>query len=147
MGDEDDYTLGIDEEDLDEGLLQFAPPVAIYPAGPDGYGDPHPPTGGFAVEPRALVQASRSYDDLADSFSAARPLIAKGYGKAWLFGMADTLYTAGTLHMKVNGTLYKGTQDGEFMMTNIANGLVEVANRYAGTDSVTGAAFKNLDIR
>lgn len=146
MGDDDEYTLGIDEDDLNEGLLQFAPPTRIYPAGPDGYGEPNPPAGGFAVQPRALVQASHSYDDIANSFSAARPLIAEGYGKAWLFGMADTLYTAGRLHMAVNGILYKGTQDGEFMMTNIGNGLVEVANRYSGTDTVAGEAFKNLDI-
>lgn len=147
MGDEDDYSLGIEEDDLDEGLLQVQPPTAIYPEGPAGYGDEHPPSGGFAVEPRALVQASHTYDDIADSFSAARPLIAEGYGKPWIFGMADTLYTAGRLHMASNDILYRGTQDGEFMMTNIANGLVEVANRYAGTDTVSGQAFKNLDLR
>lgn len=146
MGDEDDYTLGIEEEDLTEGHLQIAPPTTLYPSGPDGYGDPHTPPGGFAVEPKALVQASHTYDDLATSLSKARTLIAEGYGKPWIFGMADTLYTAGRMHMSVNKILYTGTQDGEFMMTNIANGLVEVANRYAGTDSVAGNAFKNLDL-
>lgn len=146
MGDEDDYTLGIEEDDLDEGLLQFAPPTVLYPEGPEGYGEARAPAGGFSVEPQALVTAAATYDDLAASLAAARPLIAEGYGKPWIFGMADTLYTAGTMHMKVNGLLYKGTQDGQFMMTNIANGLVETANRYAGTDTVTGQAFKNLEI-
>lgn len=146
MADEDDYNFHEDEDDTDDGIFTIQPGEVLYPAPPDGYGEQHPPAGGFSMAPAALITASEHFDAQAEGLASARSLIETGYGKVWIFGMADTLYTAGSMHMDVNRTLYRATQDGEYMLTQIANGLVEVANKTEGTDVVTGAAFKRLDI-
>lgn len=149
MVDDDDYNLNEDGHDPDAGLLTIQPPATLWPADPPGYGEPHPPPGGwgeFSMAPRRLIEAAGHFDAEAADLASARNLIAAGYGKPWIFGMADTLYTAGGIHQDINAVLYKATQDGEYLLGQIANGLVETANDTVGTDQTAGANFKNLDI-
>ncbi|HWJ08729.1 MAG TPA: hypothetical protein VNS46_05090 [Nocardioides sp.] len=148
MVDDDDYNFEGDNS-FSGGHFQVQPPTVLYPADPKGYGEEHPPPGGWgelAMAPRRLIEAAHHFDAEASDLATARELIAVGYGKPWIFGAADTLYTAGGIHQDINEVLYRATQDGQYILGQIANGLVETANDTVGTDQTAGANFKNLDI-
>ena len=149
MVDDDEYNFEGDNS-FSGGHFQVRPPTVLYPEPPQGYGEEHPPPGGwgdrFEMAPARLIEASHHFDAEASDLATARPRIAVGYGKPWIFGITDTLYTVGSMHEDINRVLYRATQDGQYILTQIANGLVETANDAVGTDQTVGDNFKNLDI-
>jgi hypothetical protein len=112
---------------------------------PDGHGDPHAPAGGFSVQAQDLVSASLMWDEISSALVNARNLMVSGGGYPGIFGRADTFYTAGRLHMNFNNSITRAAHDGSILTTYIANGLVEVANEFSGTDASQAQTFQNLE--
>lgn len=125
----------------------FVPPRPAQPDHPRGYGDPRPPGGPggrFSVEAQHLVTASAAWEDLSSALGRVWEDLAEGWGYPSLFGFADTLYAAGTLHMQVNRVLVDGAADGQAVTRTVARGLVEAANDFSGTDQTVGENFLPL---
>lgn len=117
------------------------------PDNPPGYGEPHPPGGGFSVEAQDLITASEAWKDLSSALKEVWTAAQEGWGYPGLFGMQDTLYTAGRLHQEINRVLVNAAADGHWITDNLASGLVEVANDFSGTDTTVGQNFQPLKER
>lgn len=128
----------------------FVPPQWNPPENPDGYGTPHPPggaSGGFSVEAGQLIDASHAWHQLSTTLKEVWNRAQEGWGYPGLFGMQDTLYTAGRLHQQINQTLVNGAADGHWITQTVADGLVETANDFSGTDTTVGQNFRPLEER
>jgi hypothetical protein len=90
----------------------WAPPQIPDPEPPRGYGEPRPPGGGFAVEATDLVNAASAWDGVSAALKKAWNAAQEGWAYPGLFGMHDTLYTAGRLHMLVNQVVVNGAPTG-----------------------------------
>lgn len=125
----------------------FVPPQWNPPDNPGGYGTPHPPGGGFSVEAQQLITASQSWHRLSTTLKQVWDQAQEGWGYPGLFGMQDTLYTAGRLHQEINRILVDGAADGHWITQTIADGLVEAANDFSNTDTTVGQNFRPLEER
>ncbi|AIY17828.1 hypothetical protein GUY44_20180 [Pimelobacter simplex] len=128
----------------------FVPPQWNPPDDPPGYGEPHPPggpNGEFSAEIQDLVTASVAWDGLSAALQKVWGYASEGWGYPGLFGMQDTLYTAGRLHQTINEVLVNGAADGHWITQTLANGLVETANDLSGTDTTQGENFRKLKER
>ncbi|WP_110180999.1 hypothetical protein [Nocardioides solisilvae] len=125
----------------------FLPPQKPEVGAPGGHGQAHAPRGGYAVEAQDLVNAAGAWDDVSKALSKAWNLTQEGWGYPGLFGMHDTLFTAGRLHMLANRIVVNACGDGAAITGLLADGLVETANDYSGTDTSQGTPFRTLERR
>lgn len=123
------------------------PPDWNEPDLPEGHGEPRPPKGGFKVEAKDLVQAAAVWDEVSAALKTVWDKAQVGWGYPGIFGAADALMTAGTMHMDINEILVNAAADGHFVTAAIADGLIEVANDYSDTDKVAGDNFRTLQDR
>ncbi|MCW2834405.1 MAG: hypothetical protein JWN68_2358 [Nocardioides sp.] len=114
---------------------------------PPGHGDPHPPSGGFSADAASLITVANCWDDMSEALKSAWDSAIKGWGYPTIFGMQDTLYVAGRLHMEINKTVVNALADGAAITSLLADGLVETANDFSKTDASQGAAFRTLEAR
>jgi hypothetical protein len=113
-----------------------------------GYGQPHPPAGGeFSAEARTLITTADAWDGVATTLKDVWGLTNTGAGWWMLFGAHDTLYTAGRMHASINDIIVDAAQDGYVVTTGLADGLVETANDYEGTETTVGANFRAIERR
>ncbi|MXG91158.1 hypothetical protein [Nocardioides flavescens] len=120
------------------------PPDWNVPENPTGYGEPHPPSGGFSVDAKELLDASKVWDDVAGTLKTVWDGIQEGWGYPGLFGKYDMLQVSGTLHMHLNQALVNAAADGHWITQGLADGLVEVANDFEDTDTTQGENFRSL---
>lgn len=125
----------------------FAPPTRPDYNVPRGHGTEHPPAGGYSVKAQDLITASHAWDALSDDLKKSWDLAAAGWGYPSIFGMHDTLYTAGSLAMEVNRVIVNACSDGAAITSLLADGLVETANDYSNTDATQGAPYRTLESR
>ncbi|GAA3685413.1 hypothetical protein GCM10022237_49840 [Nocardioides ginsengisoli] len=128
----------------------FVPPEWKAPDDPPGYGTPHPPGGAhgqFSADVQELVTAAGSWEALSKALQTVWGYASEGWGYPWLFGMQDTLYTAGRLHQTINAVMVNGAADGHWITQTLANGLIETANDLSGTDTTQGENFRKLKDR
>lgn len=125
----------------------WAPPAWNPPENPPGYGDSRQPSGGYSVEAQDLINAAAAWDDVSSALKKAWELTQEGWAQPGLFGMHDTLYVNGRLHMLVNRVIVNACADGRFITAQLADGLVETANDYSNTDTTQGANFRPYDDR
>ena len=125
----------------------FPPPQDPEVDVPPGHGEEHPPSGGYSVQAQDLVAASHAWDDLSTALGSAVPLASEGWGYPGIFGMHDTLFVSGRLHMHINKVLVNACSDGKAITRLLADGLVETANDYSGTDASQGEPFRQLTAR
>lgn len=122
----------------------FLPPQPPDVGAPAGHGDPHPPAGGFSVEAQDLVTAASAWDGVSGALNKAWQATQEGWGYPGIFGMHDTLFTAGRLHMLVNRVIVNGCADGAAFTALLADGLVDTANDFSNTDTTQGDSFRQL---
>jgi hypothetical protein len=125
----------------------FVPPQEPDVGAPRGHGQPHAPSGGFTVEAQDLVNAAAAWDGASAALRKAWSLTQEGWGCPGIFGMHDTLFTAGRLHMLVNQVVVNGCADGSAFTGLLADGLVATANDFSNTDTTQGEAFRVLEGR
>ena len=125
----------------------FAPPQDPDVQVPPGHGEEHAPSGGYSVQAQDRVAASHAWDDLSTALGSAVPLASEGWGYPGIFGMHDTFYVSGRLHLEINRILVNACLDGRAITRLLADGLVETANDYSGTDSSQGVPFQQLTAR
>lgn len=122
----------------------FVPPQDPDVGAPQGHGEAHPPAGGFTVQAQDLVNAATAWDGVSSALQKAWSLTQEGWGYPGIFGMHDTLFTAGRLHMLVNQVIVNGCADGQAFTGLLADGLVDTANDFSNTDTTQGDAFRVL---
>ena len=122
----------------------FVPPQPPDVGAPRGHGDPYPPSGGFGVAAQDLVNAAIAWDGVSAALTKAWEATQEGWGYPAIFGMHDTLFTAGRLHLMVNRAIVNACADGSAFTALLADGLVATANDFSATDSTQGDAFRVL---
>lgn len=110
---------------------------------PAGAGAPHAPAGGFDVRAQDLVNAATEWDQLSAGLVQVRKKCETGWGLPLIFGAADALYTVGRLHEGFNRKACDAAWDGHVITGLVANGLVETANDFSGTDTTAGENFRD----
>ncbi|MFW6774210.1 hypothetical protein ACOACO_07995 [Nocardioides sp. CPCC 205120] len=106
-----------------------------------GHGDPVAPGGGFSVEAQRLVDAASRWDDIGSKLTTARDHVSADFDLVGLFGIADALYTASSKHADFNAAMVTALDTGATAAGLLADGLVETANDYAGTDTSVADNF------
>ncbi|MDF9717729.1 hypothetical protein INN71_02095 [Nocardioides sp. ChNu-153] len=106
-----------------------------------GHGDPVAPGGGFSVEAQRLVDAAARWDDIRSKLRTAGENVSADFDLTGLFGIADALYTASGKHAAFNAAMVTALETGATAAGLLADGLVETANDYAGTDTSAADNF------